>query len=137
MLTLYIPWIVYLSCMSLKSLFPGTVQPSVLCLLKAGQSHYVLIVNMLASLPLSHQWDVDTVSSGYSSKRNKPSNQGRDVLQQERGGIKTGGEKLIIWLCCTLSDQWKSCLRFCTRSLFYHKSGCITQSYYKAGRTTC
>lgn len=45
----------------------------------------------MSSLPLSHQWDVDTVSSSDSSKWNKPSNQGWDVLQRERGGIKTGG----------------------------------------------
>lgn len=38
----------------------------------------------LRSLPLSHQWDVDTVSGGDGSKRNKSSNQGRDVLRQER-----------------------------------------------------
>lgn len=43
------------------------------------------------SLPLSHQRDVDTVSGGDGSKRDEPSNQGRDVLQQERGDIKQEG----------------------------------------------
>lgn len=45
----------------------------------------------LPSLPLSHQRDVDTVSGGDGSKRNKTSNQGRDVLEQERGDIKQEG----------------------------------------------
>ena len=97
---------------------------------------------MSAALPLSHQRDVDTVSSSYSSKRNKPSNQGGDVLQQERGAIKTGerrNESLGFaepWQHsqCDLSDYWRSEVTATyisdKRRLFYHASGHLTQSLY-------
>lgn len=57
------------------------------------------------SLPLSHQWDVDAVSSSYSSKWDKSSNQRWNMLQQKRTGIKTGGKSWNTWLRCVLTAK--------------------------------
>lgn len=97
------------------------------------------------SLPLSHQWDIDTVSSSYSSKWNKSSKQGWDVLQREKGGTKTGGKEMkhnhnITWICLAQTFHTSDCRLLHVIFLILCMNYCIStinQHVLIAGRKTC